>query len=568
MLIKEQFSIKGHLFKAHISCSSINNIKTLHFNLSRLICVFVDFDSENCLLFFCPSKFKEIVNLIKEPEKIYDNEIENCDEKKLIKVEVSDLWKSIFREIKNYKLVHFSNIIENSELQLCSFSETFDLVALKIPIASVPNLSIKSIKIFKGDINKNDNLILLVPEKNQKFPHLTDDKSSLEEELKGMNVKIREFENSRILLNMPYTPNLVGLPVINANNELVGFTIDNPERKFVELFPINFSEMKEMDTSKIEDFKIISEIIDIEQTKESISQRYDDEEDGKIDLEFEIKFEDNKEDLSKDESSIENSEKRTIRVFKLNHKDDIFEIAKESVIPVYIVLNERIIGNGTAFLYKQVIYKDNKSELFFLTNVHVINPIKDLSLHIDKNDELYVYAKWKNNLIPLEHIIAPKSAFLFLDKDPDLYPYDFCIFVIREDEVNIEKFFCISKDYPIKIGSEIYAAGYPLHADTGIELSFTKGIISNVYDFHDNPALSYTIQTDASINPGNSGGPIFSKDGIILGIATRGFGGESISGLNLGIRIDHVCRTLENPNMMEIIHINNLISKLKRLKHE
>ncbi|WP_297212376.1 MULTISPECIES: S1 family peptidase [Thermodesulfovibrio] len=568
MITKEQLSVRGYSFKAHIYCGSSDNIRTLNFNLSRLICVFVDFDADNCLLFFSPSKFGDIVNLIKEPEKIYDKEMENCNEKKLNNIEVSEVWKNIFKEIKNYKLIHFSDIIEDSEIQLCSFSGKYDLVALKIPISSISNLFIKPIKIFQGDINKNDSLILLVPEKNQKFPCLTDDSSPLEEELKSINVMIRDIENNRIILNMPYTPNLLGLPVINSNYELVGFTIENFEKKFVEFVPIKFSEGKEIDVSKIEDFKIISELINIDETQENINQEENVDVDSKIDLEFEIKFEDNKEDLSDKENYRESSEKRMIRVFKLNQKDDIFEIAKKSVIPVYIVLNDRIIGNGTAFLYKQVIYQDNKSELFFMTNIHVINPIKDLSFHIDKNDNLCVYAKWKDDLIPIEHIIAPKSAFFFLDKDPDLYPYDFCIFVIRKDDVNIENFFAISENYPIKIGSEIYAAGYPLHAITGIELSFTKGIISNVYDFHDNPALSYTIQTDASINPGNSGGPIFTNEGFIIGIATRGVGGDSISGLNLGIRIDHVCRTLENPNMMQIVHINNLISKLKRFKNE
>jgi serine protease Do len=64
----------------------------------------------------------------------------------------------------------------------------------------------------------------------------------------------------------------------------------------------------------------------------------------------------------------------------------------------------------------------------------------------------------------------------------------------------------------LEVGQTVYAIGSPL----GLDFTVTRGIISylnRTIDF-----MGRFIQTDAHINPGNSGGPLFTEDGLLVGI--------------------------------------------------
>ena len=69
---------------------------------------------------------------------------------------------------------------------------------------------------------------------------------------------------------------------------------------------------------------------------------------------------------------------------------------------------------------------------------------------------------------------------------------------------------------PLKSGPDVVAIGYAL----GLvgPATVTKGIVSRVFD--DDEKMRKLIQTDAAINPGNSGGPLFTLDGLVVGINT------------------------------------------------
>ena len=66
------------------------------------------------------------------------------------------------------------------------------------------------------------------------------------------------------------------------------------------------------------------------------------------------------------------------------------------------------------------------------------------------------------------------------------------------------------------VGAEVVAIGYAL----GLigPATITKGIVSRVFDDDEN--MRKLIQTDAAINPGNSGGPLFTLDGLVVGVNT------------------------------------------------
>lgn len=82
---------------------------------------------------------------------------------------------------------------------------------------------------------------------------------------------------------------------------------------------------------------------------------------------------------------------------------------------------------------------------------------------------------------------------------------------------------------PALVGDRVYAVGSP----SGLQGTFTVGIISNVY--------SDAYQTDAAINPGNSGGPLLDSRGRVLGVNTWAIDGE---GLNIATRTELFCAAI------------------------
>ena len=68
----------------------------------------------------------------------------------------------------------------------------------------------------------------------------------------------------------------------------------------------------------------------------------------------------------------------------------------------------------------------------------------------------------------------------------------------------------------LEIGAEVFAIGAP----NGWELSFTRGIVSQLRDIDGESAP--LIQTDAAITSGSSGGGLFDENGRLVGITTLG----------------------------------------------
>ena len=73
----------------------------------------------------------------------------------------------------------------------------------------------------------------------------------------------------------------------------------------------------------------------------------------------------------------------------------------------------------------------------------------------------------------------------------------------------------------IKVGLEVYAAGFPLGEP---EFTLTKGIVSKEKADGNTSwaSVDHVIMHDAAINPGNSGGPLVDKDGKVVGINYAG----------------------------------------------
>ena len=79
-------------------------------------------------------------------------------------------------------------------------------------------------------------------------------------------------------------------------------------------------------------------------------------------------------------------------------------------------------------------------------------------------------------------------------------------------------------DGSLEVGTAVVAIGYA-RGFTG-PATVTSGIVSRVFDDSEN--LRRIVQTDAPLNPGNSGGPLFTLDGLMVGLNTYFVGYEGL----------------------------------------
>ena len=92
----------------------------------------------------------------------------------------------------------------------------------------------------------------------------------------------------------------------------------------------------------------------------------------------------------------------------------------------------------------------------------------------------------------------PKNdlALLKLEKRPDAFFY-------LDDE-------------PPSITQDVYVGGFPFGEVISSEVKVTKGIVSSLAGLSNDYSR---FMVDAALQPGNSGGPIFSDEGVVLGVA-------------------------------------------------
>lgn len=380
-------------------------------------------------------------------------------------------------------------------------------------------------------------------------------------------------------LNIPFDYRLAGAPVLTENGEFAGiltgiasnrgnmqgltakFFLDNLKDIFKSVRPRHIDEY-ELYHRVFETLGLVEEEGD-NNTEESIAESLDS---------FVIDLEQGKSDSDKGfgnscepaETSVKDG--RLISEFEEYiylagvREGDIEEIARESVFPVYMELDGNIVGNGTGFIYKQKLFKKEKrSELYIITNVHVVRPI----LEIAHRGTARITVLINNERVGVSKVIAPKGAFLYLGLDHKFEPYDFCVLKVELETDKRFKFFHISKELKAKSLQEVIAIGYPLHSALATGLTFTRGSISHIYDDDNpNPALKNTLQIDVAINPGNSGGPLITKTLEVVGVNTRGYpythDKTPVQGMNMAIRIDHIVSTLRNRKALEVINLNRI----------
>ncbi len=161
-----------------------------------------------------------------------------------------------------------------------------------------------------------------------------------------------------------------------------------------------------------------------------------------------------------------------------------------------------------------------KSGGYVLTNSHVVNGAKSITLYLSNNSTSEAIILWEDEIMDIA-ILKSSKALPYLPMGDN------------------------NKTF---VGDDVIAVGTPLSLN--FTHTFTKGIISAV-----NRTIAFStdcgqslmqnlIQHDASLNPGNSGGPLINHLGEVIGINTLKLG--AAEGIGFAIPINSVISLVNN----------------------
>ena len=171
-----------------------------------------------------------------------------------------------------------------------------------------------------------------------------------------------------------------------------------------------------------------------------------------------------------------------------------------------------------------VIYKKSGNTAYVVTNNHVVNGAKKLSVILSDGTNV-------------------NAEVVGTDVWTDLA-------VLRISAENVTTTMDFADSDKIAVGETAFAIGSPL--DVNLSNTVTKGIVSavnrqipmDVYGDGKNDWNQTVIQTDAAINPGNSGGALINNEGKLIGIneskIAKATANVSAEGIGFGIPSNEV----------------------------
>lgn len=166
-----------------------------------------------------------------------------------------------------------------------------------------------------------------------------------------------------------------------------------------------------------------------------------------------------------------------------------------------------------------ILYEEN-SELYMLTNYHVVEGASSLSVTF-VDDETY------------------EAALCGYDANIDLAVLKVDISALSESTYSQIRVVEIGDSDALEVGEQVVAIGNAL----GYGQSVTTGIVSavdrSISENTQSSSLGY-IQTDAAINPGNSGGALLDMEGKLEGINTAKIASTDVEGIGYAIPISQV----------------------------
>lgn len=183
---------------------------------------------------------------------------------------------------------------------------------------------------------------------------------------------------------------------------------------------------------------------------------------------------------------------------KILSTSDLFELTRPGIARLEVLTCDGG-GIGTGFMI---------SERQMVTVAHVVEGAEEILAIID--DQIAV------------------ASIIGIDSERDL--------ALLETDIPFGDYYFTLGDFDYRTGEEVSVIGFP----RGLDITLTKGTISNDnVKIPEYPLLTF-VQIDAAANPGNSGGPVLNSRGEVIGILDMGL--RESEGLNFAISINTVDR--------------------------
>lgn len=205
---------------------------------------------------------------------------------------------------------------------------------------------------------------------------------------------------------------------------------------------------------------------------------------------------------------------------------DVSAIVEKAMPSVVAINNTMLMQQQTWFGQAQtvevpssgsgIIVGQNDEELLVVTNNHVVEDSKELTVTFIDNEQV-------------------KAAIKGTDSDSDLAVIAISLADIPSDTMSQIKVATLGDSDSLKVGQGVIAIGNALGYGQSVTVGYVSALNREV-KAEDNTSRSL-LQTDAAINPGNSGGALLNMRGEVIGINAAKYSSTAVEGMGYAIPI-------------------------------
>lgn len=166
-----------------------------------------------------------------------------------------------------------------------------------------------------------------------------------------------------------------------------------------------------------------------------------------------------------------------------------------------------------------IVIGKNDTELLIVTNNHVVEDTKDLSVVFIDNEEV-------------------KAAIKGRDSDNDIAIIAVKLADIKPETIEKIAVAQMGDSDELKVGQGVVAIGNALGYGQSVTVGYVSALDREVTT--KDSSIKNLLQTDAAINPGNSGGALLNMSGEVIGINTAKYASTEVEGMGYAIPISKV----------------------------